>query len=109
MRIVYIADDGKMFKSEYECEMYELKLKKSVDGFRIYDERGHLATNPYSEASYVLAYIVEVDDEEGLKNLHILSVLTGFCLYRDITSPGRWKYIVHNDDGLVEGRFEKEE
>lgn len=27
MRTVYIADDGKQFEDEYECEHHEFKLK----------------------------------------------------------------------------------
>ncbi len=29
MRVVYIAEDGKQFKSEYECEEYETELQLS--------------------------------------------------------------------------------
>lgn len=99
MRIVYIADDGKEFDDEYDCDFYEWKLNHPyLKDINLYDKDNKKLDDIFSETTYSETEKVVVLNENAIKDLHDLSIYTGFCLYEDITECGEW---IFNGDIFV--------
>lgn len=53
MRTVYIADDGKQFEDEYECEHHEFELKyPHLQTIEAYNKDGEKMTDLLDEDTY---------------------------------------------------------
>lgn len=91
MRVVYIADDGKEFDDQYDCEDYEWKLNHpSLNDIRLYDEKGNELKNIFSQNTYEIVMKIIVPSEIAAKDLCELGHYTGYCSYKDINEPGEW-------------------
>ena len=72
MRTVYIADDGKQFEDEYECEHHEFELKHPhLQTIEAYNKDGEKMTDLLDEDTYAADCL-------------------GFYSYNDITEIGEW-------------------
>ena len=50
MKVIYIADDGKEFDNEYDCESYEWELNHAhLNEICFYDKDGNKLDDIYSE------------------------------------------------------------
>ena len=93
MRVVYIADDGKEFDDEFECEDYEWSLNHPrLNDIHIYDETDDELRDIFSEETYRCAEKIIVSDDETAKTLRDLGEYTGCCGYDGVTGPGKWIY-----------------
>lgn len=91
MRTVYIADDGKQFEDEYECEHHEFELKHPhLQTIEAYDRHGKKLTNPLDDETYFNFTKIIVHSEEELIDLYCAADYTGFSGYYDIKSVGTW-------------------
>lgn len=99
MRVVYIADDGKEFDDQYDCEHYEWKLNHpSLNNIHLYDKDNNELEDLFSEDVYGIVVKIIVPDENAAKDLRELGDYTGYCCYEDIYEPGEW---VWNDEIFV--------
>ena len=104
MKVIYIADDGKEFDNEYDCESYEWKLNHAhLDEICFYDKNGNKLDDVYSEDTYNNSERIVVPNETAMKELQELAHYTGYCCYYDIIECGEW----HFDDKV--GTFVKSE
>lgn len=95
MRTVYIADDGKEFDDECECQVYE--FESSLNAIKIYDKDGNKLKDLLSEGTYYEAKKIIINTKEELRDLHKIADYTGFCGYESITSVGIWIYDEDNE------------
>ena len=103
MKIIYIADDGKQFDDEWECENYEFVIKHpSLKDICFYDENGNMLDDVLDQNTYEYAMKIIVPTDEAAKSLYELEKYAGFCAYRNIDSAGTWVW----ENGL-NGRFVK--
>ena len=99
MRVVYIADDGKEFDDQYDCEDYEWKLNHpSLNDIRLYDGDGNELKDILSQDTYEIVMKIVVPSEIAAKDLRELGYHTGWCCYEDISEPGEWGW---NNDIFV--------
>lgn len=97
METIYRANDGKEFKNYYECENYEWELENpDIKKVKIYDYKGNGIESIYSQESYDKADKVIIPDEYALKCFLIFANFMGFYSYKDIDSPGIWKWNGNN-------------
>ena len=103
MRIVYIADDGKEFDNEFECEHYEWILNHpNMKYIKIYDNRtGELFDDIMTDDAYNYGDKVVVPTESALKDLNAWASCSGYCYFHQITGVGTWLF---NED---ENTYEK--
>ena len=100
MRVVYIADDGKEFDDEFECEEYEWILKHPhLKEIKCYDKIGKPLENIVSEDTYNRCERIVVPTEECVAELSELADYAGFCDYSDITEPGIWLFDMERKSG----------
>lgn len=93
MKIIYIAEDGKEFDDELECEHYEwLFNHPHINEIQCYGKGGVKLKDLLSEETYSLVMKIIVKSEEELKELHDLAIHTGFMCYRYITDIGTWVF-----------------
>lgn len=94
MRTVYIADDGKEFDNEFDCEYYEWMLNHpNLQYIKIYDNRtGELFDDITTEDAYDYSDKVIIPTEFALNDLHEWAAYNGYCDFDDITEIGTWKY-----------------
>lgn len=93
MKIIYVADDGKSFDNEFECENYEFVLNHPhLKDVHIYDEYGVERENLLSDETYSHADTVIVLTQDALNDLHSLVEYMGHLSYGDIDSMGRWVF-----------------
>lgn len=94
MRIVYIADDGKEFDNEFECEHYEwLQNHPHLKNIKCYDKDGKQLEDIMSDDTYYFAKKIIVPTDECVKELVELVEYTGFCDYAYINEPRIWSYV----------------
>ena len=68
MKVIYIADDGKEFDNEYDCESYEWKLNHThLNEICFYDKDGNKLNDAYSENTYNNAERIIVPNENAVK------------------------------------------
>ena len=72
MRTVYIADDGKEFDNEFDCEHHEWMLNHpNLKYIKIYDNRtGELFDDIMTDDAYNYGDKVVIPTEFALKDLH---------------------------------------
>ena len=103
MRTVYIADDGKEFDNEFNCEHHEWMLNHpNLKYIKIYDNRtGELFDDIMTDDAYNYGDKVVIPTEFALKDLHDWATYSGYCYFHQITEVGTW---VFNED---ENAYEK--
>ena len=94
MRTVYIADDGKEFDDEFECEHHEWMLNHpNLKYIKIYDNRtGELFDDIMTDDAYNYGDRVVVPTEFALKDLHDWASYSGYCYFNQITEVGTWVF-----------------
>lgn len=91
MRTVYIADDGKQFEDEYECEHHEFELKHPhLQTIEAYNKDGEKMTDLMDEDTYNNCEKIILHSEEELSDLQYAADYLGFYSYNDITEIGEW-------------------
>lgn len=91
MRTIYIADDGKQFEDEYECEHHEFKLKHPhLQTIEAYNKDGEKMTDLMDEDTYNNCEKIILHSEEELSDLQYAADYLGFYSYNDITEIGEW-------------------
>ena len=100
MRVVYIADDGKEFDNEFDCEHHEWMLNHpNLKYIKIYDNRtGELFDDIMTDDAYNYGDKVIIPTEFALKDLHDWATYSGYCYFHQITEVGIW---VFNEDENV--------
>ena len=100
MRTIYIADDGKEFDNEFDCEHYEWMLNHpNLKYIKIYDNRtGELFDDIMTDDAYNYGDKVVVPTESALKDLNDWATYSGYCYFHQITEVGTW---VFNEDENV--------
>lgn len=93
MRTVYIADDGKQFENEYECERYEFEIiHPNLKIIEFYDKDGLTLSNAMDEDTYNICTKVIVHSNEEITDLHAVANYFGYYAYFDIDDVGEWVY-----------------
>lgn len=101
MRTVYIADDGKEFNDEYECQNYEFKLRHpNIESIEIYDKDGNRLKDLFLERTYELAYRVIIKSKNEIKDINSLTRRMGYYGFNTINDTGIWIYD-ENDECFV--------
>lgn len=102
MRVIYIADDGKEFNDEIDCEYHEWLLKHSnLKYIKIYDRRtGELFDNVMTDEAYEYGDKVVIPTEFALKDLHDWATYGGYCYFHQITEAGTWLF--NNNKNIYE-------
>ena len=91
MKIIYIADDGKEFDNEFDCEDYEWKLNHPyLKDICFYDKDNNNLVDIFTDDAYGKTERVVVSSENALKDLQEFADYTGFCCYGDIVECGEW-------------------
>ena len=91
MRTVYIADDGKQFEDEYECEHHEFELKHPhLQTIEAYNKDGEKITGLLDEDAYDNCERIILHSEEELSDLQYGADYFGFYSYCDIDEVGEW-------------------
>ena len=79
MRTVYIADDGKKFEDEYECEHHEFELKyPHLQTIEAYNKDGEKMTDLLDEDTYNNCEKIILHSEEELSDLQYAADCLGF-------------------------------
>ena len=93
MRIVYIADDGKEFDNEFDCEHHEWMLNHPhLKDIKCYDKDGKQLEDIMTDEAYNYGDKVVVPTEFALKDLHDLATYSGYCYFNQITGVGIWLF-----------------
>ena len=93
MKVIYIADDGKFFDDEFECEDYEWKLNHPyLEDIYFFDKDNNRLSDIFSDESYGETERVVVLNEKAVKDLHDFVEYTGFCSYESINECGDWVF-----------------
>lgn len=104
MRIIYIANDGKKFDDELECERYEWILNHPhLKSVKCYDKEGKELKDIMEEDTYNYCHKIIAPTDESVEELNDLAHYTGYCYYSHVTEVGTW---VFNENG-IDGRFVK--
>ena len=101
MRCVYIADDGREFDDEYDCEMYEgALLHPNLLNITFYNECGESYKirhhNINDDAIYDTCERIDIHNDKEAADLRWLAEECGWCEFYEITSMGVWER--HTDD-----------
>lgn len=100
MKIVYIADDGKKFDSEFECEDYEWLLNHPhLKDIKCYDKNDNELNSIMEEGTYNYCHKIIVPTDEAVKELNDLADYTGYCYYSYINTSGTWIFEECGTDG----------
>ena len=101
MKIVYVADDGKMFDNEYECGFYEWVINHPhIHNVSIFDENDNKLEYVLTEDTYNKAMKIVIPNSETLKDFQDFADYTGYCAYDAIDQVGEWRF-----DECKEGFF----
>lgn len=93
MKVIYIADDGKEFDDEFDCQDYEWILSHShIKDVRAYDKDENKLEDILSEKTYEIADKIVVPNENALNDFRELASYTGFCAYDDVVECGEWVF-----------------
>lgn len=99
MRTVYIADDGKQFDDEFDCNAYEFALRHPhLKDVHIFNKAGEELTDLAAEYTYNNSERIVVASEAAVNDLHALADYTGYCYYKHINAVGEWRF----DDDISE-------
>ena len=100
MRTIYIADDGKEFDNEFECEDYEWMLNHPhLNDIKCYDKDGNLFDDIMADDTYNYCQMIVVPTDECARELSDLADYTGYCYYAHITEAGTWIFKENGTDG----------
>ena len=100
MRVVYIADDGKEFDDEWDCEHYEwLQKHPHLKEIKCYYKSGKLCEDIMADETYNYCDKVVVPTDECAKELCDLANYAGYCYYSHITEKGTWVFEENGSDG----------
>ena len=111
MKILYQADDGKLFEDEWDCEEYEAKILhphlKNITFFTIEDCPYFMNDdNIFSDYIYYDCWKITVHNIDELNDLIWLVDYCGWCEFEQVTEPGTWvRYEV--DKSLHKGHWKK--
>ena len=103
MKVLYIADDGKEFDDEFECEHYEWILNHpNLKDVKIYDKRtGELFDDIMSnDDAYQYGDKVVIPTELALTDFRDWAEYGGYCDAYRITETGTWLF--NEDEGVYE-------
>lgn len=104
MRIVYIADDGKEFDDEIECERYEwLQAHQNLKYIRVYNRNGDEFEDILAENTYFYCTKIIAPTDLAAKDLRDFSEYTGYCYYDHITEAGTWVFDEKAERFIKEG------
>ena len=94
VRTVYIADDGKEFDNEFDCEHHEWMLNHpNLKYIKIYDNRtGELFDDIMTDDAYNYGDKLVIPTEFALKDLHDWATYSGYCCFHQITEAGTWVF-----------------
>ena len=100
MKTIYIADDGKEFDDEYECEEYEWRLKHPyLSLVCLYDKDGNrISDNVMSEDVYDRVEKIIINSPLELNDFIDFAAYSGFDAYESINAVGEWEY--NEEEGL---------
>lgn len=101
MKILYVADDGKEFYNEFECEDYEWKLHHPYLNHVIFYDKDNNKLDPFKDGTYEKTEKVFVPDNDSLDDLLEYANYTGYCAYTDISFSGTWVWS-EDEMGFVE-------
>lgn len=91
MRVIYIADDGKEFDDEFDCQNYEWKLNHPhLKDICFYDKDNKVLGNIFLQETYETTERIVVPNKDALNDLQELANYYGFCCYEDINECGEW-------------------
>lgn len=85
----YIADDGKEFDNEYECEKYEHSLKIKKCSLKFYNKETILLSQENIENCLEDCYYLSIPDLDSLELVKRISDYYGYCVP---DSCGNWFY-----------------
>ena len=111
MKILYQAEDGKIFEDENKCLEYEYPLEfPEMFNIWFYDEEGYLflinEDDIFNDNVYFKAEEVYVHNETELATLHKLATDCGWCEFDQITEPGFWVR-AESTESFVGGKWNK--
>ena len=103
MEIIYKAEDGTCFDTEWDCEDYENKLNhpylKNIEFFTEENCPYPMNDNNFlSDLIYLKSEKIIVHNENELKDLKWTVDYCGWWEYEEITEPGTWKIYDESDD-----------
>ena len=108
MKIIYIADDGKQFDDQWECEWYEeLQKHPHIYGIKFYENDLEFQIDHWKEdddSYYNHADGILIHNERELEDLQWLADCCGWSEFQQIDSPGMWKRI---QISFCNGKWEK--
>lgn len=95
MKILYQADDGKLFENEWDCKEYEAKIAhpylKNITFFTKEDCSYFMNDdNIFSDDIYYDCWKITVHNIDELNDLIWLVDYWGWCEFKQITQPGTW-------------------
>lgn len=99
MKIIYQADDGKLFENEWDCEEHEAKIKylkhphlKNITFFTKEDCPYFMDDDSiFSDDIYYYCWKITVHNIDELNDLIWLTDYWGWCEFKQITEPGTWE------------------
>ena len=112
MKILYQAEDGKIFEDEDKCYNYEyILIFPELFRINFYDKDGNLyyldKNDIFDDDIYNLAEKVNVHNKEEVAALHKLAFECGWCEFDQIIAPGIWIREENNDK--LEGKWRQYE
>ena len=95
MKIVYIAEDGKTFDNQIDCELYEKSINyKAMYNIKFIDIAKRLykisPDDPYNDNIYQDAWEVILKDFDQVRAIQFLAEECGWCEFESLTEPGIW-------------------
>ena len=103
MDILYRACDGTIFDEEFDCMVYEEKIKlreKEIDKIHFFDENNEeyfIKENPFDDDIYYNCVKILVENKTQVEVLSELAGYCGWCEFEQIPSPGFWVRQAPND------------
>lgn len=93
MKVIYIADDGKEFDNEFDCQTYEWTLNHPhLKDICFYDKDNNTLDNILVQETYEITERIVVPNKDALNDLLELARYTGFCCYEDVIECGEWVF-----------------
>ena len=93
MKVIYIADDGKEFDNEFDCQHYEWILNHPyLKDICFYDKDNNALDNILLQETYETTERIVISNKDALNDLLELANYTGFCAYGDIVECGEWVF-----------------
>lgn len=83
MRTVYIADDGKEFDNEYDCKIYDYKLKIKNNTIIMFDKEGK-ELDSSNDMNIEYCHYIKVKTYKDLEILQEIYECTGFTVPEEI-------------------------